>query len=275
MRKLFAILCLGLLLTAFGGSRLAHADDPATPPGQMKAGVEPSGKAAAAGRSAAERYADEIADYEKAMGPDHGLSPEEIHRRMQGLRNNPVFQNRFLGIQTEQTPSDAWIVLEILYEVKPDLLIETGTFHGGSAALWAIILEHINPHARVVTIDIEDQRERRAINLPISKRRVDFLLGSSTDPKIVAEVRKRARGKRVLVLLDSLHSKEHVAAELEAYAPLVSRGSYLIVQDTVVGPAEAIKEFLATTDEFKADRARERYPDTNTVNGYLRRVRKH
>jgi cephalosporin hydroxylase len=109
--------------------------------------------------------------------------------------------------------------------------------------------------------------------LPISKRRVDFLLGSSTDPKIVEEVHRRAKGKRVLVLLDSLHSKEHVAAELEAYTPIVPVGSYLIVQDTLVGPAEAIREFLEKSDAFVADRARERYPDTNSVGGYLRRVK--
>lgn len=217
-------------------------------------------------------YATEVAAFEKAMGKDHGLTPEAIHEKMQALKIDPVFQNRFLGISTLQTPSDAWIVMEIMFEVKPDLIIEAGTYHGGSAALWAVILEHINPDGRVVTIDINDEREKRAINLPISKRKVDFLLGSSTDPEIVAEIRRRAKGKRVLVLLDSLHSKSHVAAELAAYAPLVPVGSYVIVQDTLIGPASAIGEFLASSDSFVADRARERYPDTNTVSGYLRRV---
>jgi len=160
-----------------------------------------------------------------------------------------------------------------MYEVRPDLIVETGTYHGGSAPFWAIILEHINPAGRVITIDIEDQRTRRAKNLPIAKKRVDFLLGSSTDPEIVAEVHRRAEGKRVLVLLDSLHSKEHVAAELEAYAPLVPVDGYLIVQDTMVGPIAAIDEFLAANDSFVADRGRERYADTNTVRGYLKRVK--
>ena len=75
------------------------------------------------------------------------------------------------------------------------------------------------------------------------------------------------------MLLDSLHAKEHVAAELEAYAPLVPIGSYVIVQDTLVGPIRAIDEFLATHDTFIADRSRERYSDTNSVRGYLKRVR--
>lgn len=84
---------------------------------------------------------------------------------------------------------------------------------------------------------------------------------------------RRAQGKRVLVLLDSLHSAEHVAAELEAYAPLVAVDSYVIVQDTRMGPIAAIKAFLAANDSFVADRSRERYPDTNSVRGYLKRVR--
>lgn len=216
----------------------------------------------------------DVATYEKAMGTTHGMTPEQIQDIAKSMNESPVFKNKFLGIWTVQTPSDAWIIMEIMYEVKPDLIIEAGTFHGGSAALWAIILEHINPDGRVVTIDIEDQRERKAKELPISKKMVTFLLGSSTDPKVVAEVRKHAEGKkRVLVLLDSLHSKEHVAAELEAYAPLVSLGSYVIVQDTPLGPKAAIDEFLEANDSFAADRQRERYPDTNSVRGYLKRVR--
>ena len=99
----------------------------------------------------------------------------------------------------------------------------------------------------MITIDIKDQRTRPAKRLPISKRRVDFLQGSSTDPAIVAEMHRRAKGKRVLVLLDSLHSKEHVATELAAYALLAPVGSYVIVQDTTTGPLPAIDEFWRRT----------------------------
>jgi cephalosporin hydroxylase len=263
MKNLLETIFLGLLLVVIVGPDVSIASEPT-----------PTVRAVKAETVDAELYEREIVEYEKAMGKDHGLTPDQIHVKMQSLMADPVFQNRFLGISTLQTPSDAWIILEIMFEVKPDLIVEAGTYHGGSAALWAIMLEHINPRGRVLTIDIEDQREPRAVKLPISKRRVDFLLGSSTDPKIVREVRRRAKGKRVLVLLDSLHSKEHVAAELEAYTPIVPVGSYLIVQDTLVGPAQAIKDFLAANDEFIADRGRERYKDTNTVNGYLKRVKR-
>jgi cephalosporin hydroxylase len=215
-------------------------------------------------------------EHAEHAAPAEGRTEEEEaiarFRNVVWLKRQPVFRNRFLGVSTLQNPLDAWIIQEIICEVAPDFIVETGTYHGGSAALWALLLEQVNPQGRVITIDIEDQREPAAIALSISQRRVDFLLGSSTDPAIVAEVERRVRGK-VLVILDSLHSKEHVAGELRAYAPLVSVGSYVIVQDTPVGPIDAIDEFLATDGRFEADRDRERFGLTNTVRGYLRRIR--
>lgn len=188
-------------------------------------------------------------------------------------RRDGVFANRYLGVSTLQNPNDAWITFEILYEVKPDLVVEAGTYHGGSALLWATVLQQIKPEARVVTIDIEDQREKGAIEHPLAKRRVDFLLGSSTAPEIVADVKRRARDKRVVVILDSLHTAEHVLEELRAYWPLVGVGSYLIVQDTAVGPLKAVNEFLAENDRFVIDKDRERLWITNNVNGFLKRVK--
>ncbi len=191
------------------------------------------------------------------------------------INPDKVFQNKFLGISTIQHPFDVWITQEIISEVKPDLIIETGTGQGGSALLWALFLENTNPNGRVITIDIKDQREQRSVDLPIAKRRVDFLLGSSIDPEIVAEVSRRAKGKKVLVILDSLHTKEHVLNELIAYSPLVSLGSYIIVQDTPVGRIRlAIKEFLSGNDFFLVDHRRERFVLTNNVAGYLMRVDK-
>ncbi len=199
------------------------------------------------------------------------------------LDRETIFKGRFLGVPTLQNPMDVWITQEILHEVKPDVLVETGTFRGGSAALWATLLAQINPGARVITIDVED-RTKAARRLPIVRDRVDFLFGSSIDPAIVAEVRRRVRGKRVLVILDSLHTKDHVLAELNAYAPMVPVGSYVIVQDSHVnghplrpdwgpGPWEAIAEFTRTTDAFVSDHSRERMLMTNNPNGFLKRVR--
>jgi cephalosporin hydroxylase len=206
------------------------------------------------------------------------LSPEETSRAIKDMHHlwrqrKAIFRSRFLGVHTEQNPTDAWIVQEIISEVKPDLIVETGTFRGGSSLLWATILEQVNPEGRVVTIDIVDQRTPRAKTLPISRERVDFLLGSSTDPEVVAEVHRRAEGLRVLVLLDSLHTAEHVANELAAYAPLVPVGSYVIVQDTPVDALETVMEFVAANPDWKIDRSRERFALTNTLMGYLKRVR--
>jgi len=206
------------------------------------------------------------------------LSREEAIRAVQDVlriwhQRKAIFRSHFLGIPAQQNPADAWIVQEIISEVKPDLIVETGTFKGGSALLWAAILEHVNPEGRVLTIDITDQRAPRAKNLPLSKRRVDFLLGSSADPAIVAEVHRRAEDRRVLVLLDSLHTAEHVAKELAAYAPLVPVGSYVIVQDTPLDAYKAVQEFIATNPGWEVDESRERFAITNTMQGYLKRVR--
>ena len=113
--------------------------------------------------------------------------------------------------------------------------------------------------------------------------RITYLAGrSSTDPAVVEEVRERAEGRAILVILDSDHSQGHVEAELAAYAPLVPVGCYVIVEDSNIGqirkdlmpgPLEAIETFLARTDEFVIDREREKFLITFNPSGYLRRVR--
>ena len=190
---------------------------------------------------------------------------------------------KWLGIPTAQNPNDAWIHQEIIAQVKPDFIVETGTWHGGSAALWATILQQVNPEGRIITLDINDNVSA-AKQLPIVKEKVEFLLGSSVDPAIVAQVAKRVQGKKVLVILDSDHHKNHVLAEMKAYGPLVTKDSYMIVQDTNAnghpvlekfgpGPMEAVEEFLATNDQFRPDREAERLLFTMHPKGYLNRVK--
>jgi len=189
------------------------------------------------------------------------------------------FGSRWMGIQTLQNPMDLWVIQEILYEVQPDVIIEAGTHKGGSALLWALLLDEIKPGGRVITIDIEDE-VAEARDHP-RWQQVDFLLGSSTDPAIVEEVKRRVSGKRTLVILDSLHTRDHVLGELRAYAPLVSSGSYVIVQDTgvwkpIVGreggwASDAVEIFLRENAEFEVDASRERFLLTNCPRGFLRR----
>lgn len=190
--------------------------------------------------------------------------------------------NRWLGVPTAQNPLDVWVTQEIFWEVKPDLVIEAGTLMGGSALLWATILDQIHDDFRVVTVDVKD-RTHFARSRELWREHVTFLEGSSTDPEIVEEIARIAEGRRVLVVLDSLHTREHVLAELHAYAPLVPVGSYLVVQDSFVnghplepdwgpGPYEAIDAFLEETDDFVPDRSRERLFMTYNPRGFLKRV---
>ena len=210
---------------------------------------------------------------------------EVVDQYHQAFYNNPDTWrlNKWLGILTEQNPNDVWITQEIIVETRPDFIVETGTLCGGSAALWSTILEQVNPKGRVITIDILDQAQD-AHKLPIVQKHVDFLHGSSTATDIVDYVKYSVEGKKVLVILDSDHSKKHVLNELAAYAPLVTVGSYLIVQDTNVnghpvaqtfgpGPMEAVVEFLAANPNFISDKGRERLMFTMNPSGYLKRIR--
>jgi cephalosporin hydroxylase len=209
---------------------------------------------------------------------------QTVERFHQMFYTSPAtwIENRWLGVLTHQNPNDVWIHQEIIVETKPDFIIETGTFHGGSAALWATILQQVNPQGKVITIDVHDLAGE-ARKLPIMQERVIFLRGSSTDPKTLAQVEAWVEGKRVLVILDSLHTRDHVLQELRCYSRFVQKGGYLIVQDTNVnghpvrddhgpGPMEAVEDFLRENDQFVADRTRERLMLTMHPKGYLKRV---
>lgn len=207
------------------------------------------------------------------------LSDAEITARFRKIwfrdaTEHGIMINNYLGILTWQNPFDVWITQEIMFEVKPDVVVEAGTFKGGSAALWATFLAQINPRGRVITIDIQDKRTEIAKNLPIVKQMVTFLLGSSTAPEVVEQVREALEGKRALFILDSLHTREHVLSELRAYGDMVPVGSYIIVQDTLgTGAGVAVQDFLKETDAFEIDRSRERLIITNNTGGFLKRIR--
>jgi cephalosporin hydroxylase len=197
--------------------------------------------------------------------------------------NETWLKNTWFGIQAGQNPNDVWITQEIISEIKPDFIVETGTAVGGSALLWATILAQINPQGKVITIDIED-KTKEARRFAIAKDKIEFIIGSSADTNIINSIKKRVAGKKVLVILDSDHSRAHVLNELSLYWEMVPVGSYLIVQDTNInghpvyhsfgpGPMEAVNEFLSTNDKFVADQTRERLLFTMHPRGYLKRVK--
>lgn len=182
----------------------------------------------------------------------------------------------WFGQRLLKNPMDLWTYQELITELAPDLIVETGTFEGGSAYYFAMLMDLIC-HGEIVTIDIEPRPGYR------EHPRITYLAGSSTDPAIVAAVEERCRGKQtVLVILDSDHAEAHVREELDQYWRFVTPGSYLVVEDTNVnghpigrghgpGPMEAVEAFLATNDQFEVDRTRERHKMTFFPNGWLRR----
>lgn len=185
---------------------------------------------------------------------------------------------RWLGVKALKTPCDFWVYQEILASVKPKWIIETGSCFGGSALFLATICDALDS-GHIISIDIRPPMSK------VEHPRITFYKGSSTDEKTAAYVRKRVKADpgRALVILDSAHHKEHVARELMLYSPLVTQGSYIIVEDTALnrdvrkdhgpGPWEATKEFLAKNNRFQVDKNCERYYLTFNPDGYLKCVR--
>jgi cephalosporin hydroxylase len=183
----------------------------------------------------------------------------------------------WLGVSLQKCPLDLWVYQELLVDLKPAAIVECGTAFGGSAYFLASLCELLE-HGEIITIDVESRADR-----PVHER-LTYLTGSSTDPAIVASVEEFIGGRGpVLVLLDSDHTKEHVLSELRLYGPLVTPGSYLVVEDSNVnghpvlpdfgpGPMEAIEEFLKADADFSVDRSREKYFLTFNPSGYLRKT---
>lgn len=199
----------------------------------------------------------------------------------------------WMGRPIIQFPQDIIAMQEIIWQVKPDLIIETGIAHGGSLIFHASMLELLGGEGQVLGIDI-DIRSHNRIEIekhPMVKR-IRMIEGSSIDERVMDQVRQMAYGKqRVLVCLDSNHTHEHVLRELDLYSPLVTQGSYLVVFDTIIedmppgffpdrpwdkgnNPKTAVGEFLKTTDRFVID---EDIPNklliTVAPDGYLKCVK--
>lgn len=184
----------------------------------------------------------------------------------------------WLGHQTLKCPSDLWIYQELLTELRPDVIVETGTCFGGSALFLASICDLLDC-GQVITVDSDASASSRRPR----HRRIHYVTGSSTDTGTLATVRKLAANRRGMVILDSDHGRDHVLAEMRLYQEFVATGSYMIVEDTCVnghpilpehgpGPWEAVDEFLRESKAFAVDRDRERLLLTLNPRGYLRRI---
>jgi cephalosporin hydroxylase len=240
---------------------------------------------------------------------------EEVNIRVSAIANNENLKNSaqsfmqesvepkysynfsWLGRPIIQYPQDMVAMQEIIWNVKPDLIIETGIAHGGSLIFFAAMLELVascgGEEGEVLGIDIDiREHNRKAIEEHPMFKRISMIEGSSIDSSVIAQVKNLAEGKkRVLVCLDSNHTHDHVLAELEAYAPLTSVGSYCVVFDTLIedmpedaypdrpwghgdNPKTAVWEYLKMHSEFEIEESiHTKLLITVAPDGFLKRVK--
>jgi cephalosporin hydroxylase len=232
------------------------------------------------------------------QGADGELRDLSLNLLRRASQYNCGYKSDWLGRPIIQLPEDIVAMQEIIWQVQPDLIIETGIAHGGSLIFSASMLELNSAcggaaDAKALGIDIDIRsHNRKAIEEHPMFRRIIMLEGSSTAPEIIKQVKETAKNRnKVLVYLDSNHTHDHVLAELEAYAPLVSIGSYCIVFDTTVedlpdeiyserpwgkgnNPKTAVWAYLETHKEFMVDKSiQDKLLMTAAMDGYLKRVR--
>lgn len=205
-----------------------------------------------------------------------------------GWQRRISYEITWLGIPIIQLPEDIVMMQELIWKVKPDVFIETGTAHGGTAVLYASMLELLGK-GHVVSVDVEIRKHNQlAIQSHPMSKRITLIEGSSIDETVVSKIRKMIRPEdKVLVALDSNHKYAHVLQELKKYSPLVTPGSYIVVFDSVMeilvdapsgmsewatdSPAAAIRDFLVEHPEFEVDPYYNRLAVTYCPSGFLKR----
>lgn len=219
------------------------------------------------------QFNDECAKRIEKQEADAALKKAASAFLTHSIRTQYSYNFKWLGRPVIQYPQDMIIMQEIIWEIKPDLIIETGIAHGGSLIYYASLLELIGS-GEILGIDIDIREHNRlAIEQHPMYKRIKMIQGSSISEEIVEKVKEHAKGKeRVLVVLDSNHTHAHVLDELNYYAPLVTAGSYIVVFDTVVenlpqdsvpgikrpwgvgnNPMTAVDKFLEHNSQFEID----------------------
>lgn len=241
------------------------------------------------------------------LGSDVGLKKLGVRFVRDTAKFNYSYNFDWMGRPIIQVPQDIMAMQELIWRVKPDLIIETGIAHGGSLAMSASMLALLDysdavsgktivdpskSKRKVLGIDIDIREHNRlAIEQHPMSHLIQMIQGSSIEPEIVQEVQKVAKDyQQILVCLDSNHTHDHVIAELQAYAPLVSLGSYCVVFDTIIedlpatmfpdrpwsignNPKTAVKEYLTSHPEFEIDEdIQNKLLISVAPNGYLKRV---
>lgn len=254
-----------------------------------------------------EKFKAEVAQNIKSLDKDKDLQALSRIWVREISPHKYAYNFRWLGRPAIQFPQDQIALQELIWEIRPDLIIETGIAHGGSLAFSASMLALLDmcdgietgglidpkvSNRKVLGLDIDIRAHNRAaIEAHPMASRIQMIQGSSIEPDVVAQVHEIAKSyNKILVCLDSNHTHEHVLGELEAYAPLASKGSYCIVYDTIVedmpedmfpnrswgpgnNPKTAVREYLKAHPEFEVDKLIEnKLLITVAPDGYLKRV---
>ncbi len=239
----------------------------------------------------------ELFNLEKKLNIENQGKDPQINALAKNLivemnKNQYSYNFSWMGRPIIAYPQDMIAMQEIIWEVKPDLIIETGVAHGGSIVYYASILEMIGGDGIVLGIDIDIRKHNKElIEAHSMMKRIKLIEGSSVSDEVFQEVKEVvAQKKRVLVCLDSNHTHDHVLNELKLYAPMVSVGSYCVVFDTIVedlpadyiwnrpwgvgnNPKTAVLEYLKTHPEFEIDKSiQDKLLITVAPSGYLKRV---
>lgn len=237
-----------------------------------------------------EKFEREVEENIQGLGADGDLARVSQEWMERITERRYAYNFRWLGRPIIQLPQDILAMQEILWAVQPKVVVETGVAHGGSAIFYASMLELMGGDRKVVAVDIEIRpHNREAIeNHPLAHR-IELIEGSSVDPSVVSKVHSLVgEAGPVLVALDSNHTEEHVLKELRLYSPLVTRGSYLVVFDTLIedmpdkffenrpwrkgnSPKTAVHQFLKETTRFGIDRSLDAKLQLSVApEGYLR-----
>lgn len=243
--------------------------------------------------SETERFAQEVAANVKGQGEDRDVQALSRIWVREVTRYRYTYNFSWMGRPIIQTPQDMVALQEIIWRTRPDVVVETGIAHGGSLVYHASLMELLGGNGRVVGVDIEIRPHNRAeIEKHPMARRIKLIEGSSVDPATVAQVTREIAGsQRVMVILDSNHTLDHVERELEFYSSLVTKGCYLVVFDTLLedmpedlqggrpwgpgnGPKTAVRRFLERNQRFEIDKSIEhKLLITVAPDGYLRCIK--
>lgn len=239
-----------------------------------------------------EKFYHEKKENIKKLGEDKAMQKLGVDFIAKTAENKYSYNFSWMGRPIIQFPQDMIAMQEIIWELKPDLIIETGIAHGGSIIYYASILELIGK-GHILGIDIDIRKHNRdLIEAHPMFKRLTLLEGNSVSKKIISEVKKFAEGKEtVMVCLDSNHTHEHVLSELKLYSPFVTKGSYLVVFDTIIedmpknihynrpwgignNPKTAIKEFQKINSDFISDKSIDNKLLISVApEGYLKRIK--